>query len=319
MFSCDGWLPRVLRVATLAAVSGLLAACGGGEQVKKFVADRVLAFGDETSVIESDHTKYTVNFVSGPTDTPPSTLDCVQNPLWIQFVAGAYGVPFAECPGTATNAPSRILAKANTGVSDVSRQIDDFLLADAFRSDDLVTIYSGTNDIRALYQSLVSGALTADQAVASAEALGTALAGQVNRVAEAGAKVLIATIPNQGLTPDGRTDATKATTLQQLTQRFNAKLRIGLTDDGRKIGLVLFDESMQSLAVNPAYNLVDMLCNDATIANVRTCSTQTLRVLPDGTVGLITTWLWADAFHIAPAAHGNLGTLAVTRATNNPF
>ena len=97
----------LVRAATVFAAAVLLASCGGGEQVKKFLPGRVLAFGDETSRIESDGSKYTVNFESASTATPPLTKDCSQNPIWVQTVANAYSVPFPQCPGTITSTPTK--------------------------------------------------------------------------------------------------------------------------------------------------------------------------------------------------------------------
>jgi outer membrane lipase/esterase len=339
----DGWLSRVQRAARIAAATVAVAtigACGGGQQVSKFQPGRLLAFGDETSIIESDGTKYTVNFVSSATATPPSTLDCTQNQIWVQAVASAYGVPFPQCRGAATTAPSRILATVNAQVADVGTQIDNFLLTDSFRNDDLVTIMAGANDVNALYQRTVTGGLSIEQAALLAEQAGTNLANAVNRVAEAGAKVLIATIPDQSFTPtnrvdgtapvtfhcpesDGRADTTKADALHCISQRFNAKLRTGLNNDGHKIGLVLFDESVQSIVNSGAYNTTDKACNDATsatLAALRTCTSNTLRVLADGTTTASTaTYLWADGQHIAPLGQTTLGSLAYSRASNNPF
>ena len=50
---------------------------------------RVLAFGDESSVINADRTKYTVN---GLSETASNTIDCNVNPLWIQSLAAIYGL-----------------------------------------------------------------------------------------------------------------------------------------------------------------------------------------------------------------------------------
>ena len=51
MFRMDRvWAPALAA----AAVALLLAACGGGDQVEQFRAGRVIAFGDENSVITAD-------------------------------------------------------------------------------------------------------------------------------------------------------------------------------------------------------------------------------------------------------------------------
>ncbi|HEX6707524.1 MAG TPA: hypothetical protein VF169_22390 [Albitalea sp.] len=330
MWSGDGAWTGALRVVGGVIAAALLASCGGGEQVERFHAARVIAFGDETSVIEIDHTKYTINSLAAPTtDVPSPTIDCTQFPIWVQVVASGYGVPFPQCPGNATSAPSLIKATANacavsssgpacTSAADVGAQVDNFLLSDSFGGKDLVTVLAGENDIWALYNQVVAGTLTQGAAESQAEAAGTALAGVVNRIAQAGGKVLIATMADQSLTPAGRGDAARVASLHQLTARFNSRLRVGLINDGRMIGLVLHDESVNSLANTATFNSTDPACDDAHVDNVRTCTSQTLRV-KDGVTASPSTWLWADRRHLSPAGQSNLGSLALTRASNNPF
>src|SRR6187200_2380535 len=93
---------RRALVGGAAAATLALASCGGGEQVEKFVASRVIAFGDENSVIldtngDANGRKYTVDATVSATDP---TLACKLNPIWGQVVATAYGFVFPECnPG----------------------------------------------------------------------------------------------------------------------------------------------------------------------------------------------------------------------------
>ena len=78
------------------AAAALLAACGGGDQVDPFKPTRVLAFGDELSVIEADGRKYSINAfkqitaTDGTVTDDPTTLDCARNPLWVQNVASSF-------------------------------------------------------------------------------------------------------------------------------------------------------------------------------------------------------------------------------------
>src|SRR5258706_10718254 len=140
MFSGDGWRAGLQRAATIVATALVLASCGGGEQVKKFVPTRVLAFGDETSVIESDGRKYTINFLAAPTtDVPNPTIDCAQLLIWVQVVAANYALPLRECGGAPTS-PSRVLPAANTRVAHVGTHIDTFLLTDSFVEADRGTV-----------------------------------------------------------------------------------------------------------------------------------------------------------------------------------
>ena len=77
--------------------AALLASCGGGQQVQAFRPSRVISFGDETSVIRADGSKYTVNALASGSTT---VIDCGANPIWVQSVAAAYGFVFPECAGT---------------------------------------------------------------------------------------------------------------------------------------------------------------------------------------------------------------------------
>ena len=71
----SGWGRPALLAAVVAV---LLVACGGGEQVQTFRANRVIAFGDETSVINADRSKYSVNAVQLADNTQ---LDCSSNAI----------------------------------------------------------------------------------------------------------------------------------------------------------------------------------------------------------------------------------------------
>src|SRR4051794_7480576 len=90
---------RALAVGSGVLVALWLASCGGGDQVEKFVPNRVIAFGDETSVMDDtlnpgNGRKYSVN---GTVSTTDQTIDCRKNPLWIQYVASNYGLVFPQC------------------------------------------------------------------------------------------------------------------------------------------------------------------------------------------------------------------------------
>src|SRR5437763_1751343 len=120
---CAGWRGALGSVAVLAATL-LAAACGGGEQSSHFHASRILAFGDESSLIvdpagTGNGSKYTVNATVSATD--PSIL-CTSNPLWIQGVANNYGLVFPECNTGATPVPaptSRIRAAFGARAADL--------------------------------------------------------------------------------------------------------------------------------------------------------------------------------------------------------
>ena len=167
-----------LRAGLLAASAIGLASCGGGSQVQTFVAGRVIAFGDEMSVINNDGSKYTVNALAVGSTTQ---LDCATNPIWIQSVAAIYGQVFPQCPGTVAAPPSRIYAANKAVVADLAVQIDAHVSNGGFVATDLVTVLVGANDVVAQFQQYptVGEAQLTDNLTAA----GAALAAQVNRIA----------------------------------------------------------------------------------------------------------------------------------------
>lgn len=321
MFWRDRWARAFKRAVVPAAAAVLLAACGGGgDQVEPFVPDRVIAFGDENSIIEADGRKYTVNFL----DDDETEIDCTQYPIWVQSLASSYGIAFPQCPGSASSATGEIHATPSAKVADVGAQIDAFIAGgDSFDGDDLVTVLAGTHDVIEQYEQIGQNGYTEADAIAALEEAGSLLAAEVNRIAEAGGKVIVSTIPSLGYAPYGLGDDTREAVLHRLSQRFNDKLTTGLINDGRMIGLLLTDESIQSIINFSTLNDTDMACNDATIADVRTCTSQTMRIVdasatPPTEAGALS-YLWADAIHMTPAGHADLGTRAFARASNNPF
>lgn len=314
-----------------AALAALIASCGGGQQVEKFAPARVLAFGDETSRIEDriDATgahngdKYTINFRADAA----SERDCAQNPIWVQQLATAYALLFPECNKTNAATTSKILATVGAKVADVQSQVNDFVAGDQFGNKDLVTIMAGANDILEQYLAIRAGTSTEEQASAVLDQRGIDLAGVVNFVAASGGKVLIATAQDMGLTPFAvnenvaRPDLGPPALLTRLTSRFNTRLRINLVNDGHKIGLLLFDEQVQSVALF-GWVIDKKACLDAYVNPLTLCDTTT--TVPDTRVtpsvpASGASWLWADDTHISSGGHNLLGSLAFGRASNNPF
>jgi outer membrane lipase/esterase len=331
MLWADG-LRAAMRATGLALGAALLASCGGGEQVEKFQPTRIVAFGDENSVIEDvpgeavDATKrngrkYAVNYKADAS----AARDCRLLPIWNQSLATSYGLTFRECNPSGGPATGRIYAQPNTTAAAVQTQVDSFLAdnpGNGFSNKVLVTVMAGTNDVRAQYMNVKGGTPEAD-AIAAVEAAGTALAAQVNRIGQAGGRVIVSTIYDLGISPYGvaQVTADKAL-LTQLTTRFNAKLRGGLLNDGHLIGLVLFDESLRSIVVNGVgVNVSDQACAgmvpDCDTTTLATAVTPTMVTPP--TRDTVTSWLWADDRHLGPYAQTTLGSLAETRATGNPF
>jgi phospholipase/lecithinase/hemolysin len=311
--------PRLGRVG-LAAVGlfGALCAsgCGGGDLVATFAPGRLLVFGDENSVLTATGAKYSINALN--TD---NTLLCTNNPIWVQVLANRYGFGFAQCPNPFDTAAPRgiIYAAVGTGVADIAAQITAAAGPGGFQSTDLTTVYTGQKDIIAIYQAMTSAA-DIGTARAAAEAAGEALANQVNRLADAGARTLIVTVPNVGVTPfalaekAAHTDFDRADALRQITERFNARLRSTIFNDGRRIGLIQLDEYVGVVLAFPgAYGYANVTQGACTVA-LPDCTTATLV-----TGATSTSYLFADDRRVGAAAQQQTGNLAVTRAVNNPF
>ncbi len=314
----------------LATVAGLLAlaslaSCGGGGQVDPFEPTRILAFGDELSVIQADGRKYTVNAfrITDSTTTPPTEstteVDCARNPIWIQSVAAAFGLVFDRCPGTATTTSGQVMAQPAHKVADIASQIAAVQGA-ALNENDLALVMVGMNDILELYGDYPT--TSRDSLLALARDRGEALGERVNSLARSGPAVVVLTVPDLGLTPFARAqntstgDATRSRLLSDLTAAFNNRMSVTLINDGRLIGLVYADVELQTMASLPGFynltNVVDAAC--LATAATPNCTTATL-VSGATAAG----YMWADALFPGPTTQARFGTLAASRARNNPF
>ena len=94
-------------------------------------------------------------------------------------------------------------------------------------------------------------------------------------------------------------------------------LRAYFPNNGEMIGLVQADEQVQILADEDKTSLDNWtlpVCDPTKAPTVDQCTQATLI-----TGGSASEFLWADSTHLTPAGHRSIGSLAVTRATNNPF
>ncbi|HEY1090207.1 MAG TPA: esterase [Burkholderiaceae bacterium] len=308
------WLGALL--ATSLALS--LAACGGGAApIEQFIPKRVMAFGDETSAITSAGQKYSINAIDSVTLLPI----CSANPNWVQVLAGAYGVVFAQCNPDNVAAPQgRMLAKVGAKVEDVRGQLDVFFATDSFSAKDLALLLAGANDVLELYGQYP--ALSRDSLIAEARTRGKLMGEQVNRVAAAGGRAIVSTIPDLGTTPFAlkerlaKQDIDRVKLLSDLSSEFNTGMRLALTNDGHRIGLVLMDEFTLTATRYPEYsgfvNVTDAAC--LTTVAIINCTTSTL--VPGASAQ---SWLWATDTLIGSTAQQQLGSMAAQRAANNPF
>lgn len=311
-------LKRGLGVAVVAAAA-LIAGCGGGgtSQIDPFKPNRVIAFGDQSGAVLQNGKKFTINGLSADTQQ----IDCRLNPVWSQILAAGFSLVYPQCNADFVALPQGIMyAASGDKVADVQAKIDAHLSNDGFGPKDLVAIFVGVNDILELYRQFP--AVSRDSLINEAKSRGRLLADQANRIANANGRVLVATIFDVGRTPFGQnekqqqTDIDRAIFLDDLSAAFNTAMRLKLINDGRRIGLVLVDETVQQITRFPGAfgfsNVTQSACR-ADIA-ITDCTVNTLK--PDASA---TSWLWAGDTQLGPTAQQRIGTAALTRARNNPF
>jgi outer membrane lipase/esterase len=312
-------LARAAGLGTL--LLGLLAACGGGtEQYEPFVAGRVIAFGDDNSALRSDGRRYGTNFY----DTTTGAFDCNQQPIWVQSVAAYYGFVFAECNTATPPAAPKALMYAAPGarVADVAAQVDALVAAGGVLSNDMSLVMAGMHDVFDLY--LQYPTRSEASLLAEARERGERLALVVNRLVALGSKVVVSNLPDLGLSPYARAEATadtsgfdRAALITRLTTAFNETLGVKVLLDGRFVGLAQMDLRTQGAVRAPfLFGLTDI----STAACLNTVQ------LPDcGATGTLNTgvvpgsWLWADGKVLAAGGQTNLATLALERVQRNPF
>lgn len=300
-----------MALATCALALGL-ASCGGGtSQVEAFVPSRLITFGDDMSAFTPDGKKYAINGLAAD-----GTSDCKLLPIWTQVVANVYGFGFAECPVGTGEQKAIARAKAGARVADLKTQVQAQVAAGGFADKDLVTVMIGTHDIRDLYeQSRTASAPSREALLEAARQRGVEIATQVNALIDRGAKVIVATVPDLGLSPWGAAQGAEGVALlKDLTAALNGRIRVNILNDGRFVGLVLGDELSQVAARAPAaYALTDASTAACTVAPPG-CTTATLAA--NATAD---TWFWADSTWLATGGHRQLGALAEARARLNPF
>jgi hypothetical protein len=338
--SFAGLLCRGRVLLGLGALS-LIAACGGSvSRVETFVPQKMVVFGDEMSLLPDDGSgKYSINALQ----TGGVTLDCANNLVWPQYLAGHFGLVFKGCPGTATVYTAEMHAAAGATVAAVTQQVAAYRSGGgAFNAKTLFTLQSGMYDIKAAYDGYVTAgenAAARSAALAQVEAAGTALGALVNdmiggNLADGSCnvalgRVLYVTAPNLALSPFGiaqnAINSARGTLLTDLTNAFNSKLRSAVANNGQCAGPVFADTQVANMAntavASTSYALSDRIHPACTTA-LPGCTTSTLQdstVTPALVTATSTNYLWADDTRLGPVAHTLIGAAAVARAVNNPF
>jgi phospholipase/lecithinase/hemolysin len=240
--------------------------------------------------------------------------------VWVQVVASTYGYGFPECPVGTGDQKAFSRAAAGARVADVVAQIDAVVAAGGFRDKDLVLIMAGMNDILELYGRYPRE--SRETLLAAARARGITVGLQVDRMVALGAKVIVSTVPDLGLSPFARAEDAafpkggRSQLLADLTAELNGRIRVTIINDGRFVGLVLADEFVQTAVASPGSYSLSNARDEACLAAVPPpdCSTLTLKAGANAE-----TWLWADGYRLSTAGHRQIGGQAEVRARNNPF
>lgn len=301
-----------------ALVSALaLSACGGNvSRSEPYVPERLVAFGDEHSVIESNGHKYTINAVDS---TNTTTFVCSSNPIWPQYVAQGYGFYFAQCNPNNVTPKAVSYAAFGATVDDVITQVANN--GAGFTSTTLVTLMAGMHDVLNAYARVDANTLSADDAKALMTTQGTKLGQLVNQIAAqgAGARVLFALVPDISYSPYAIAEdvahvgAGRQQLLRDMVNNLNKAARLAVIDNGRWSALITANEIVSGDAKVPAsYGFTDVVTAGCTTASVLDCTTSTVQT--SGTI-----YLWADNLHVAYTAHNQIGSNALYKAQNNPF
>jgi len=313
----QGALRKMLSASALAMLLGL-SACGGGTSVvQSFAPTRIITFGDESSYLDPQGRKYSVNGV----DPVTGLQNCALNPIWVQSLASTYGLAFPQCDPNHLAAPQGVMqAVPGSKVADVAAKVDLYFSNSYFTNKDLVTVLAGVNDIVEIYNQFPAQSQQA--LLDEASRRGTALADIVNRIARANGRVIVSTLPDMGDTPFATAeslahgDINRAEFLSSLSTSFNLAMRTELINDGRLIGLVLLDETIQGIHKFGSSFGYTNVSDAACLPNVAPLSCTTATLFPN-TTGK--DWLWATNLLLSNGGQSTLGSLAITRAHNNPF
>lgn len=308
-----------VAAAVLVALAAVAAGCGGGtSQFEPFVAGRVLAFGDDHTALLPDGRHWGINGV----DPATGAVDCNLERNWAQEVAGLYGYVYAEC--NTSNPPVEpkglMFAAVGAKVQDVSAQVDAMVSTGGVRNNDLALIFAGNNDIWELYEQYPSQSEAS--LLAEARNRGDQLAGIVNRLVALGAKVVVVSLPELGLSPYARSEADANTTtgfnradfITRMTTAFNERLGTRVLLDGRFVGLVQLDLVTQQIGRSPgSFGFTDISTAVCTVP-IPACTNNTLAA------GATTTsYLWADDKRLSTGGQRQITDRALSIVRRNPF
>jgi outer membrane lipase/esterase len=291
------WVKRGVMV-TMAATALVLAACGGGSKtVSALSPNRVIVFGDATADVGQNAGK--VYSVNDGTNTP-----------WVKAVAVSYGntLTASVSGGQGWAVGDARVATAGAALS-VVQQIDAFFAAgNAIGANDLIIVSAGLTDITVQADAVAANTISSAEGINQVKAAAAALAAQVTRLKDSGAKY-ISTVGVYSLSTSPYATATlptKTAFLATATTEFNIAYKIGMVN----LGAVVFHIEPGLPAGFSDYT--NAVCTTTLALN---CTTSTLiSTIP---VGLTyNSYAFADDRHLTPAAHASFASTVVTGLRN---
>lgn len=261
------------------------------------------------------------------------TYLCSASNNWVAYVAGAFGFSFRNSCNTAGNGAVSYAADGDK-VADIVAKVSAHRgeLGDGV----LVTLMGGQNDIVEMYRAVHGGAdgtnpspsMTEDQATAQLQARAGQLAGAVGTIFNSGAKVIVALTPDLGQSPLAVTENSSGL-LGRLTKAFNDSFYIENVarnyNDGRKVAGVNTYYITDPANRSTAYVYGTQVCDAnravpfASPASGPTSASSKLLYCASDTLATgasVSTYIWADDRHFAPAGHVQIGSAAYNRAAN---
>lgn len=318
------WMRRAL-LALAPAVLLALTACGSGSIESPFTPNRMVVFGDGLS--DMGNTSNAVNAAAR------YTVNDTTYPMWVQQLAGDYGLLLAKSVDGGTNyatGNARVVLKpdaaGNSATPTIKEQIDSFLATRSFGDGDLVVIQGGIADIIVQMAAYRAGTISAAQMNDNLKQAGQDLAAQAQRLVAAGAKhVVVLGTYDLGTTPWAAAIGQKAV-LSAASTAFNTGAEVALVNQLKDMLYVDVAGGLFNLMSNAptGYGFTDsttVVCTSVDPGpgigigtgqvNSALCTTGT--IVPGIS---FSSYMWADPVYPAPLVHLPLGNHVYSRVHN---
>lgn len=330
---------NTIWAAMMASLLSLLAACGGGQGDHPNNGGQVAPGGVNLQIVSFGDSLSDVGTFA-PIASAVGGGRFTTNPgqVWVQDVAQYYGntvsaaytidfthkltaqsgLGYAEggaTVATPANISDFIVGLIGNVSMPVNQQVANYLQAHgSFNANQLVLIWAGANDV--LRAGSLPGAARPVQTAA------TTLAQVIGQIVQSGAThVVVANLPNIGITPKGIASVDGGATLTQLSQLFNGTLDAALQTNGLTDKVIRIDTYAWLNQI-----LANYQANGFTVSNTGTACDP--NKTPDDTALLCSpityvtsnadqTYMFADNLHLTTRMHTLLAQFAQQQIANS--